>query len=597
MSGKISLRLAVLAAVLLLAGCGRGISEDPESGLPSAEQEEAGAKEQEMLPGQEEEANETQPVQGEAPAADDGKGTSSFWFQMNTFYGDTDGNDFDGGYLQSGRMKTGDKAVLVKSDGTSYETSIQRIALYDTEDTIHPIPVTEAEAGPLTFVWLEGVESDQFQYGDMLLGTTEWEQGIPIEFPFEEQEEYSLTFAPQEGGEGSGELRLYDKEGVVLQRITYGVFTEPVYNLLCKNDRRNLVIFPDRESNAGRFLEWDGSRFLELETDLKGQTPFYDNLLLAEETETELVREIYRPHVNDKEAEIIRSYELNKETGELEIWDCLDKKSLFRSMVALDEEGIPVNREYYEVIFTEGLYVWEREGVDESVPVDICSLKEPDGKRTEYESREAFLSEYGFADSDPIYEYCDRLGNLRLELYRDEAADLFCGITYRYFYNNKKQKHAGLSGFVADDITEGEWEDDTYSIMSSIDSYGYEEEIKYTPDQKPTYFLAIGPDEIVSEEREIVDMMELIYIYRDDGTLYQRHYWHNPYQFSTYRQSETSLYDEKGRLVFENAYITHGHLEDYYIYLDGGNEPAYCVELDYAGGAAPNASMERYSSR
>lgn len=594
MSNKISLRLVVLAAALLLAGCGRDILEDPESGLPSAEQEEAGTKEQEMLPEQEE-ANETQPAQEEIQAADNGNETSSFWFQMTTFYGDTNGNDFDGGYLQSGSMKTGEKAVLVKSDGTSYVTSIQRIALYDAEDTIHPIPVTEAEADSLTFVWLEGVESGQFQYGDILLGTTEWEQGIPVEFPFEEQEEYSLKLTPQEGEEGCGELCLYDKEGAVLQRISYGVFTEPVYHVLYKNDRRNLVFFPDRESNAGRFLEWDGSRFWELETDLKGRTPFYDNLLLTEETETELIREIYRPHVNDKEAEIIRSYDLNKETGELEIWDCLDKKSLFRSIVALDEEGIPVNREYYEVIFTEGLYVWEREGENDTIPVDR-NLKAADEGQTEYESRDAFLSEYGFRDSDPIYEYYDRLGNLRLELYKDEDADLLCGITYRYFYDNKKQKHSGLSGFVVDDITEGEWEDDTYSVMSSLDSYGYEEEIKYTPDQRPTYFRAVGPNVTVEHEEENDDMMELIYIYRDDGTLYQRNYWHNPYQFSTYRQSETSLYDERGRLVFENAYITHGHLEDYYIYLDGGDEPAYCVELDYAGGEVPNTSIERYSS-
>ncbi len=79
-----------------------------------------------------------------------------------------------------------------------------------------------------------------------------------------------------------------------------------------------------------------------------------------------------------------------------------------------------------------------------------------------------------------------------------------------------------------------------------------------------------------------------------DGTLYDRYYWHNPNQFSTYRQTESSLYDEKGRLVYENAYITHGILEDYYIYLDEGEKPAYRIELDHAGGPAPNVSMERY---
>lgn len=78
--------------------------------------------------------------------------------------------------------------------------------------------------------------------------------GLPVEFPFEETEEYSLALAPRENEGRHGELRLYDKEGEVLQRIDYGVFTEPVYNVICKNDRRNLVLFPDKESNAGRFL-------------------------------------------------------------------------------------------------------------------------------------------------------------------------------------------------------------------------------------------------------------------------------------------------------------------------------------------------------
>ena len=567
---KISLRAIILAVVLSLTGYSQSIQEKE---LSPVEQEEA-------------------------TAVSDRNEVSSFWFQMTTFYGDTNGNDFDGGYLQSGSIKIGDKAVLVKSDGTSYETSIQRIALYDAEDKIHPIPTTEVEDDSLTFVWLEGIESDQLQYDDILLGTKEWEQGIPMDFPFEKPKEYSLTLAPQENEEGSGELRLYDKEGVVLQRIAYGVFTEPDYYVLCKNDRRNLVLFPDKESSAGRFLEWDGRRCLELGTDIKrGQTPSSDDLLLTEETASKLTREIYRPHRNDREAEVIRSYTLQKETGELEIWDCLDKKSLFHDTVSLDDEGAPINKEYYEVLFTEGLYFWEGEAEEGTVPVDL-RLKSSDEIDTEYESREAFLSDYGFTGSDPTYEYYDSLGNLRLEVYRDEDIDLFCGIVYRYYYNSEKQKVAALSGFVVDDIKEGEWEDDTYSIMSSIDSYGYEEKVEFTSDERPKYFLATSRDEIESDDGEIVTMMvtmmEIDYIYRDDGTLYQRDYRHNPRRFSTYRQSESSLYDEKERLVFEDAYITHGILQDYYVYLDEGNKPAYHIELDYAGGSAPITSIERY---
>ncbi len=560
-------RTAILAAILFLAGCGRDAYENSKEELPPMEQEEEPAQEQEL---------------------------SSFWFEMTTFYGDTEGNDFDGGRLRGGIMKTGDKAMFVCKDGISYETSIKRIALYDAEDTIHPIPSEEVGDDSLAFVWLEGVTPNQMHYGDFLLGLKEWEQGIPVDFPFGESEEYFLTLAPCEEEHSQGELRLYDKEGEVVQRIPYGIFDQPFFYVVRKNDRRNLVLFPDSKSDTGRFLEWDGSRFSEKETDIKrGQMRSAVDLLITEETSTKLAREIYRPHLNDKEAEIIRYYELEKDTGDLEIWDCLDEKSLFRETVPMEEEGRPVNESYYQVIFTEGLYSWgEEEGA--FVPVDVSSFTNAANEVcTKYESREAFLSDYGFADSPPLYQYDDRIGNLRLELYRDKEKDLFCGITYRYFYNSEKQKYADLYGFVADDMGEGEWGDDTYSILSSIDSYGYEKEIEYTPDQRPRHFLATGPDEI-SDDGEFVEMMEISYIYRDDGTLYDRYYWHNPNQFSTYRQTESSLYDEKGRLVYENAYITHGILEDYYIYLDEGEKPAYRIELDHAGGPAPNVSMERY---
>lgn len=35
----------------------------------------------------------------------------------------------------------------------------------------------------------------QQEYGDLLHGTAERERGIPVDFPFEESEEYSLTLA------------------------------------------------------------------------------------------------------------------------------------------------------------------------------------------------------------------------------------------------------------------------------------------------------------------------------------------------------------------------------------------------------------------
>ena len=370
---------------------------------------------------------------------------SSFLFRIDTLYSRGNTADADwmdnaekitGGHIQTGKLKPGDKAVLVKSDGTCYMTTVERITRHGEMDYF----LEEAGGSSILYIWLEGIDYDELEYGDLLLGQTEWERGVPVDFPFEESEEYSLTLALPEGGEKQGELRLYDKAGEILQRIPYGTFTEQVYYIIYRDNRKNLVCFPDEESNAGLFLEWNGSRFSEREMDIKRDLLLYGDLLLTQESETDLTMEIYRRHPNERISEEIRRFTLQKDTGELEIWDCLDRKNVFQGVVSMGEDGKPVNEEYYQILFTEGVYAWLSGGKDSTVPVDLWSLRSSAKYSAEYESREEFLSDYGFAGSAPIYEFYDRMDNLRLELYGKESEDLFCGILYRYFYDSKKEK-------------------------------------------------------------------------------------------------------------------------------------------------------------
>ena len=69
----------------------------------------------------------------------------------------------------------------------------------------------------------------------------------------EESEEYSLVSALPERGERQGEFWLYDKNGEVLQRIPQDIFTEQAYRVIYRNDRRNLVFFPDENSEGGGY--------------------------------------------------------------------------------------------------------------------------------------------------------------------------------------------------------------------------------------------------------------------------------------------------------------------------------------------------------
>ena len=81
------------------------------------------------------------------------------------------------------------------------------------------------------------------------------------------------------------------------------------------------------------------------------------------------------------------------------------------------------------------------------------------------------------------------------------------------------------------------------------------------------------------------DILRIEFVYREDGTLYYRHYYHTHQAFGTTLQGLDSYYDAHGRAVSESGYITHGWLEYYYIYEDGNgriaDQPAYVLEIDH----------------
>lgn len=582
--------LAVTIAIAMtITGCGQAAEESREdTPFPVA---------QEITAGQENNAEQTKTAKQEEFAGNAADERSSFLLSSNGRY---QGN-FDctmQGIIQSGAIKKGDKAVLVKDDGTSYVTRIEKIAFIDDMD--QQIPAVEVKEGCTVYLWLEGMKPADIQFYDILLGEAEWEYGIPVDFPFEEPEEYSLTLAPQEGIERQGELRLYDDKGDVLQRIPYGTFTEPDYYVLRESGHRNLVFFPEKENETGRFLEWYGGIFSEPGVKVKNRLSGYWNLaVVEEEKETETAKAIYRPYREGREAGRVRRYRLRKDTGELEIWDDLDGKNLFQGTVSLDENGKPVNEEYYEMLFAKDLYewTWEEKEQNDSISAEILDFSRGEYAvnymgEAEYESRKAFLREYGFEDGASQYQYYDRLGNLQIELYGKEEEELFCVIAYGYTFDRNGEKRTGFSGYVIKGALEREWTDDTYSVMDAVSEEridDYKESIEYTPDHKPKYFHVTGLDMNTTEDRETVDMFRINYVYRDDGKLYYRYYWHNP--VSTYRCVEHSYYDEKERLIYETAYITHGELEDFYIYLDGGDMPAYRLEIDHGGSGT---CIERY---
>lgn len=224
------------------------------------------------------------------------------------------------------------------------------------------------------------------------------------------------------------------------------------------------------------------------------------------------------------------------------------------------------------------------------------------GATAEYESRQALLAAYGFWEKEPLYQYFDRYGNLKLEFYFDEDTKKGCGITYQYRFTSDLEKIFGMKGFAIDGVAEQEPKgQDPFTLKSVYGTDGaeiadFKENFVYAEDGRLLQYTSKGHIDWQKDAGDYVkeNIRNVDFIYREDGSLFCRKYWHNSYVFGTTYAGMYSYYDETGRLVYESAYITHGRLEYYYIYEKDKELPSYLLYLDdNMGYAIPG--MVRYT--
>lgn len=440
---------------------------------------------------------------------------------------------------------------------------------------------------------------------------------IPIDFPFYEADSYSLTLAQLEEPDGEYELRLYDEDGKILQQVSCGSLAEPIefsYDILYGGSVRDLEIF-SADCDTGLFFEWiqDSERFSETPVEIPRYVEKRDgSMLTVEEDDVCQVKKIYQLNRKKQRVDESRLWELQKDTGMLKIWDDFEEQSLFEGIVSLDEEGKPVNEEYYDMLFWEERYfpmdgleestvmtAWidapRAESTEESEGLEGFELVQRevfdnDGHGEKYASREDFLAEFGFSESAPMFQYYDRYHNLQLELFEDDASDRFCGITYEYSFDNDRKKYAEMFGFTINTVQEQNWvekdpfcTETVYGDNAADYAKDAEEITEYTSSGKPDYFRIEGwkEREVDGEIKNALStILEINYVYRDDGTLFYRDYWHDSYSFGSTLCSLESYFDERGRMIYEDGYITHGSVEYYYIYGGKGKKPVYCLMLD-----------------
>lgn len=448
---------------------------------------------------------------------------------------------------------------------------------------------------------------------------------LPVDFPFNEADSYSLTLAQLKEPDGEYEMRLYDENGKVLQAIPCGVLAEPLqFSFDDLTNRGSCLQIYSADSDTGLLFEWNSEegKFSEEAIEIPKYIEHQeDTMFTVKETDAMQVKKIYQLNYTQKCVELIRSWKLQKDTGKLEIWDELEQRSLFDGIVKVDKEGNPQNKKYYDLLFREDCYyLWDYkensimriclgDGPEEGTDISQGFFKiqrelfGEDAYEAEYENTEGFLADFGVENDIPVYQYYDPYGNLQLELYKDGSLEQFLGIVYEYNFDSEKKKRMKAYGFTINDVQKEIWTGkDIFSAKSvfgeDIAEYISDPEvaIEYTSSGQIDHYCCKRMTER-EVDGEIKDTMctalEMDYIYRDDGTLYCRDYWHDPYLFSTTLSSLRSFYDEEGRIIFETGYITHGSQEYYYIYDDGKNIPEYCLCIDHnMGFAVPE--MVRY---
>lgn len=446
---------------------------------------------------------------------------------------------------------------------------------------------------------------------------------IPIDFPFYgEGEEDKLVLAAPEEGQNAYELIYYDKDGKTLQQIFCGKLTEPVtfsFDGLAYGSWMDLEIF-SADSDTGLLYIWKDGRFSETPIGI----PRYEEcrrtaMLTVAEDDKFCEKEIYLLNQDKNRTDKARTFRLQRKTEEtamLFIWDELYHKTMFEGNVRLDKNGNPLNGEYFDRLLWSDLpLLWDYKGEDtidtwvgedpeqkeEGEELIINSFEDVQnilsgvsGNPQQYESRQVFLSDFGFENSEPVYQYFDQFGNLELELFADENGEQLCGISYINKINSDLEKAITMKGFTLCSPREVKWNGvDPYTFRSVYGTTGaerknvkdFEENIEYTEFGKPDCFVSRGRVEGWSAEDEMQDIVRIDFTYREDGTLFYRDYYHSHQAFGTTLQGLHSFYDEQERVILERGYITHGQLEYYYIYEDTDGEtadkPTYVLYLDY----------------
>lgn len=190
-----------------------------------------------------------------------------------------------------------------------------------------------------------------------------------------------------------------------------------------------------------------------------------------------------------------------------------------------------------------------------------------------------YLEECGFYEDEPHCQYYDSSGTLQLELYYDEM--LARGAGFRSGFTD--------NGFSFQGYTLETWQEpDPFAVNAggedgSDSVENYREFYDYDDAGHLTHYRSEGDINWLKDQPGRYTVISADFEYREDGTLRTRETRRDPNIFGSTGQWSKDWYDEAQRLVYREAYITHGSYEVYYIYRGDSRVPSYSLHLDSAG--------------
>lgn len=207
-------------------------------------------------------------------------------------------------------------------------------------------------------------------------------------------------------------------------------------------------------------------------------------------------------------------------------------------------------------------------------------------------TREEFIDTYmepGASKEDPVYSYYGEDGNLQMELYYDFTAGHGCGIRYSYY-----EDHEEMKGFVLGESESRSFQKEDADTIRTIDAIVEQDSWVHVSDCDEVYEYdeagRIRSYEVCGvvyndTEGEFYDgeprwLTTTEFEYWENGSVKKKAYTRTWIVWGQIGQSYTEYFDQEERLIYDIGYASPGLYENYYIYENDSDIPAYSVGCD-----------------